>query len=345
MKIARLVHSPGIGETLATALDADGAPMALHCDLVSDQDRPRLGDVRQARLRTQAADQGGAFLEDVVTGGPLFLAGAPPPGISEGAALTVAVVAEARSDKAARVRLAREGEATAATPLARWQAALPAPGPDLPLETGPEADALCQLALGRALDPEPTLPGGGRIRLARTPALTAIDIDTAGRRDRGRASARAHALNTVAVAEAARSLALAQLGGLIVIDCVGPVRAPDRPALKQAFRAALRAVTTRRADVLAPSPLGLIEAALAWGETPLWDRRTGAAASLADGLAALERAARAEPGASLRLHLPEAAHALYLDRAAVYRSGLKARYGGRLDVVAGQGATPEVART
>ncbi len=345
MKIARLVHSPGIGETLAAALDADGRPLALHCDLASDRSRPRLEELRRARLRAIAPDQGGAFLEDDATGDPLFLSGAPPPGTSDGAALSVTVLAEARPGKAARVRLSRASDSPPATPLAVWQAALPAPGPDLPLETGPEAQALCQMALDRALDPAPTLPGGGRLRIARTPALTAIDVDTAGRATQGRAGTRALAVNMAALTEAARSLALAQLGGLVVIDCVGPVRPPDRQTLKQTFRNALRAVTTRKAEVLPPSPLGLIEAALAWGETPLWDRRTGAAGELADGLAALERAARAEPGASLTLHLPAPAHALYLERAAGYRSDLDARYGGRLDVVAGPGPTPEVART
>ncbi|MEL6568064.1 MAG: ribonuclease E/G, partial [Pseudomonadota bacterium] len=182
----------------------------------------RLGTVHTAVLRAQPSALDGGFCktqggEDVYV---RFSKGATPP---LGQRLTVEIVAEAQGGKAARGRpVGGETDDSEADPFQAWCNRF-SEETDVQKAHGTDAQARIDLAFEQALSREITLPGGGQLRLARTPALTAVDIDTSGRVERAGRSALARVVNLEAAAETARQLALRGLGGLVVLDCVAPV--------------------------------------------------------------------------------------------------------------------------
>lgn len=335
MKIDRLVLHCGIAETRAAAL-AGGLPVALFAESWLEPPRARLGEVHEARLRSQDTGAGGAFL-DLDTGEEVFLRTRLPAGTGNGSTVTVRIAAEAHDDKCARAVLVRDG-APAPVALDAWRGRLP--GTDrLEWQTGrDEIDA----AFDEALAARVTLPGGGRLHIARTPALTAIDIDTAGRKMTGNAADRAHSINLVAAREAARQLSLRSLGGLAGIDCIAPIPRPVGNQLKSAFLATFRSICARKAEALAPSPFGLMEARLAWGERPVDALYAGAMGQLLSGLGALEREAEARPASDLALRLPQPAFTHLGERRSAVLEALARRYGARLTIEASARKTAEI---
>ncbi len=136
-------------------------------------------------------------------------------------------------------------------------------------------------------DGSATLPGGARMSVHPTPALTAIDVDLAGLAE-GRASkTRSHeAANRAAIPEIARQIRLRNLAGPILVDLAG-LSPKRRGALGDAFAVALAA------DPLQPrflgfSALGLAEILRPRVHPPLHDLLAGPHAA---GLAALRRLA------------------------------------------------------
>jgi Ribonuclease G/E len=155
-----------------------------------------------------------------------------------------------------------------------------------------EAEGLAQ--------PEAPVPGGGRLLIHPLPALTAMDVDggeTTGSRHRDALLA----LNTAAMAEAARQIALRDLAGPILLDPAGLTQR-QRQALEAPLRAAL--AEDPLTQCLGLGPLGLFELRRARIHTPLHEVLAG---PLARGLAWLRQAAReaaAAPSRSLALHAP-----------------------------------------
>lgn len=344
MEIDRLCFNEAIGETRAVAF-AGARPVALHTQPLALAGTPHPGEVIQARLGARAPGGEGWFVR-LETGVDAFLRKCPD-GLSEGAAFPVEIASQARRDKLARVRPAPSVVPAPLSPVEAWRARLPGAS-GLAFETGRGARDAIAAAFDEALSPSVTLPGGGRLTLTRTPALTAIDIDTAGRADRGRPGARAQAVNLAAVEETARQLSLRGLGGLVVIDCIAPLPRAFGNELKSTFLQHFRAVSTRRAEALAPSPFGLMEISLAWGERPVDEiflERDGLPSPLGqllNGLARLEREADTRRTDRLVLELPVSALALFDAPGAPYAERLDARYGQRITVRASPRDTIEV---
>lgn len=344
MAITRIIRHEAVGETLGLAM-ADDTPAALFIDLWDEPQRLRICDQVDARLEHRTPDGRAAFLSGP-GGDALFMERAPHQSVSIGQSLPVRVVSEARREKSARVVAAKPATGKPDGPFDAWRVGLAC-------ETGCTVETtddptLIHDALDTALAPSITLPGGGRLTIERTRALTAADIDTAGRRDKGRAADRALIVNTAAALTLAQHLSLRSLGGLVVLDCVSPIAPPHRPALKSAFLAAFKAWSTRKIEALAPSPLGLMEIAAAWTERPIDEAFLNAdgtahpRSTLLGGLRLLEREARADRSASLSLHLPESAYQLFLKRQETYVAALNDRYGARLEVCAHNRPGPEV---
>jgi len=219
----RLEHA--IGETRAVAWSGE-RPVALFADPWAVETRARAGAHYPARLREKGEGGAGWFAE-LEGGEPVFVAGPSTRGLSEGAQVMLEIRAEARSGKRARGVLVKPGTPPPRdlSPERAWQAWLPG-ARDLTPEDVPPGDDEIDAVFDEIRESRVVLAGGGRLQITRTPALTAIDIDTAGRKARGPANARAEDLNRAAAAEAARQLALRGLGGLVVLDCVagGPSR-------------------------------------------------------------------------------------------------------------------------
>jgi Rne/Rng family ribonuclease len=104
--------------------------------------------------------------------------------------------------------------------------------------------------LDQALETRFELEGGGDIIIESTAALTAIDVNGAGRRPLE--------TNLEAAREIARQLRLQRIGGTIVVDFIDLDSRNDREALMTGLKAAF-ADDPAAVQILPPTPLGLVQ--------------------------------------------------------------------------------------
>jgi Ribonuclease G/E len=349
MPATRILREKAIGETRWVAFDATDRPIALWLDRWSDQDsRAHLGSITAGRIRAIQERQGGAFVE-LPRGIEAFMRLAEGHRLTEGQSITVRIVAEARHGKLARVQLIDPREKGQAQQSAAdlWISRLPDGAKAIPQDV-PVGDPNIQAAFEEALSERVTLHGGGTLRIQPTAALIAADLDTSGRNDPGRAAARALRINLAAGRELARQISLRNLGGAVVLDCISPINRDAGIRVRDEFLAAFAGVSTRQAKALAPSPFGLMEASIAWGEAPIADRMLDLAGVptdetlCLDGLRHLQREARAQPMARLQLSLPERAHAWLIGCGLDLQASLDESFGARLTISPHAKPQPEV---
>jgi ribonuclease G len=257
-----------IGELRAALFDRDRI-VELRLERWSTQEsRVRWGQIYAGRVKSIGARIGGAFV-DLGIGEPAF---APfgrerEADLRDGMAIAVRVVREAEGGKGPA--LVYEGEAPKGCDCpSLLQDASPWHGwPGEPREASDEEIERIDDAFDAALSLEVSIPGGGRLTIERTRALTAIDVDSAGRDTGGTDSARfARGLNLAAVPEVVRQIRLRGLGGLICVDFTGPRRKGDTEALTKALTSAFDAeknggVAAPKTDCLPVSRFGIAEIA------------------------------------------------------------------------------------
>lgn len=343
MPVGSFLREQSIGETRWVALNTDGVPVALYLERETDAGRrARIGERLEARARRLDAGTGGTFV-DLGAKGEAFLRLGAKDVLTEGAAVSVDVVAEARRGKLARVSLVR-GEA-GAVGAARWREMLVG-GAEAAIEDRAPGDAEVAAAFEDVMSARATLAGGGVMQIARTEALVAADIDTSGRTARGGRAALALGVNTAAARELARQAHLRGLGGLMVLDCVAPVDAGAGGQVRAAFLEAWKAISRRQVKALAPSAFGLMEVSADWQTAPLEDRMAEAAETAAlAGLRQLEAAARQDRMKRLTLALPRAAHAWLMQSGLGAEGRLAEKYGARLTITGADRDDPEVSET
>ena len=231
----RLYLDRAPGESRAVVL-LDGRPERLLIQRAGDPPGQVLGARSIARVRRIERSLVSAFLD--LGEGPeaiLPLTGAAAR-LAEGAAVEVAIAAQARRGKGAGARLIGPAEgaprllAPAPSLIERLQAF--APGQTV-LEDAQAREAADD-AEDAVLGIEHALPGGGSIAIEPTRALTAIDVDLGAAGGDARQAARR--TNLAAIAQAARLLRLKSLGGLIIFDLIGASH--DGAALTAAVKAA-----------------------------------------------------------------------------------------------------------
>lgn len=164
--------------------------------------------------------------------------------------------------------------------------------------------------------PEVALPGGVRASIHPTPALVAIDLDTAGASADRRAKAAAQwAANAAVLPALARQVRLRNLSGAILVDLAG-LSPKRRAALAPAFARALEG-DPLRPRLLGFTALGLAEILRPRVHPPLHEVLAGPHAA---GLAALREAARetaARPAATFAVRAaPDVAAAVQSDSVA-----------------------------
>ncbi|MFN7057145.1 ribonuclease E/G [Hyphomonas sp.] len=347
MSVARILREETVGETRWAALDAGGEPVALY--LERETNPVRLGAQFEARIEAVEVGAGGMFAE-LDGAGAAFIRRTPQtPAFAEGARVRVEILAEARGGKLPRAQIVAAGIGPGPSGAAAWRTGLKG-GADAPVEAALPGDPRLQAAFEDALLPDVTLPGGGRLRIERTRALTAADIDTAGRAQRGSAAARALSINREAAQALARQILLRGLGGLFVLDCIAPITREAGPSIRDTFQAAWAEHSSRPAKALTPSQLGLMEASSGWWISPLsehiYDETSGLRPETIalDGLRQLEREAQQTRLGPLTLALPEAVHRWLAAQHPDADVRLAAKYGARLNIRAHTGAAAEVRR-
>jgi ribonuclease G len=222
-------------------------------------------------------------------------------------------------------------------PRSWWTARRPSPpcagrlGERVRLVPAPAFDDAIEAEFDILGGSEAPLPGGGRLLIHPTPALTAIDMD-AGSLAGARGAQTVAGLNRDALPELARQIRARNLGGAILVDFAG-LAPKRREALADSLRAALSA--DRKARLLGFTHLGLAEIVRDRVHPPLHEILGRPASALTRGLMALRAAAReaaARPGMRLALRAtPAVITAL---------EGLA----GALDDVAGQAGMPLLLR-
>jgi len=252
-----------VGETRAAIIE-NGQIVELHFDRWSEQgQRAFAGELYLGRVKKIEGALNAAFV-DLGRGEPGFLpfgkAGRPS-GLHEGAAVAVRVIREAFGEKGPTLALAERDVSGDAPELIEADANLA----ERLLRRYPEAEAVwadeagidISTAIEAAMATRVPIPGGGALIIEPTSALTAIDIDSAGRTtNAGRKLALD--LNVAAMPEIARQIRLRGIGGNVVMDCLHLRAQPDRKAVEGALKRALKADPARM-DVLPMSPFGLIE--------------------------------------------------------------------------------------
>lgn len=350
MSIARIVLNEAPGEKRAAAFDEAGQPVRLFLERWSGSGQPvRTGEIVSARLRQNDARDGGAFFE-TAGGERIFVRGDMPKGLSEGAETRLEIRAEARHGKLARGAFSKQEPTPSFDAFAAWLDELPGQPPTPEAAADAEDLDAIEAAFDESLSPAVGLMRGGLIRLERTAALIAIDIDSAGRNRKGSAAARALSINKDAVETAARQIALRDWGGLLVIDCLAPLTAEARTQLRDAFLAAFQSVSARKVEALKPSRFGLLEAKIAWGASPIEDRlldETGqktADTELLDLFRDAARQAAADRTAFFRLTLSPRALRAYNARRNDCDAILNSACSGRVSIASGTGEQSVVRR-
>lgn len=321
-------NSPG--EFRAVAVASEGCPVRLFSERWSGAfERARFGMVKEARLRTFADQLRGAFCE-MPSGEEAFLRLKSRDGLTEGMSLRVRVLSEARGDKLARVTVSDQ-EPVVMTAFQAWLIDLGQEQDRCDTDNRDAVDA----AFEEALAPSITLQKGGRIHIDRTRALTAIDIDTAGRLEKGSAAARALSINLEAVREVARQIGLRSLGGLFVLDCLSPLTAEANMRILDAAKSAFAEFALPDARIMKPSPLGLLEASVPWRYMPLKDERdtNPAETELLELLREVQREANARPVKFYNLSLCGSVWQAYLARKSETDQALQDEFGGRVSIV------------
>jgi len=305
--------------------------------IVRDGDIPCQALGARSIGRVARIERGAALAFIAVADGPEAVLnlkpGAPP--LTQGQAVEIEVKSEARADKGAIVRIVgpANGPPRLTAPAPDLTARMEALAKGYPVETGNKAREVADRAQEEALETWFALPGGGRIAVETTRALSAVDVDL-GAGQRGEAKAATKSANLQAIGEAARVLRLKGLGGMVVIDLVG--RGHDGPALLAAARAAF-APDNPGVAIGPVSRFGLMELAIPRRTRPTIDLLCGGRAmtSAMMLLRALEREARADPGGRFAaLAAPDIAKA-----AEVGLGALIAKLGARLSL------SPEADRT
>ncbi|WP_375210055.1 ribonuclease E/G [Hyphomonas jannaschiana] len=326
MPAARILQEVCAAETREVALDESGRPIAVRLTRLTE-DRPvQIGRLMTGRLRTISLSQGGGFVELDGHAGDAFLRLQEGHGLTEGQSLEVRVVAETREgSKLPRVALA--GKSKDFRFLDPWGTAA--------VERVEPGDETVAMAFDMVISETVNLPGGGNITLERTRALVAVDVDTSGRSDTGRAANRALKVNLDAAAELARQIRLRNLGGLIVMDCVSPLNREAGKQVRDRFNTVFRSISDQRVRALLPSDLGLLQASVEWAETPIAERLLDPSGSKSsrtvcfDGFRRLEQEARAKRMDRLRLDLPGHALAWLSKEGGELRQALAEKYGDR----------------
>lgn len=322
------------GEIRAAAFTENGTAISLFQgrDKLIDP-RPDFDDVLHAVIRKVDKSTGSLFL-DTDDGIEVFAnlkAGERAPAIGEH--VNVRVRSEAHSDKLARVAVTTD-EPIRSTPEARleaWMSSLAERCGKPEKITDTEAAFLIDEAFEIAESSSVTLKGGGQLHIDHARALTAVDVDSSGRKTAGSR----RDINLDAVTTLAAQVSLRRLGGIVVMDLLGASDMAESKSLQQAFRKTLSMFDGRRANILPVNRLGLFEFSL-----PRQQRMISSGPHASNGptdrlvtfLRDVSRSLRADRGKTLSCQVSRALHQQLSTTSYDWKLALTQEFGGRFRV-------------
>lgn len=343
----RVIVADHVGETRAGLFEGDRA-IELHIERWSARGKRALrGEVYRARVRRIDAQLNGAFC-DIGRGADGFLsfgAQGRPAGFHEGASIGVQIAREAFQEKGPTLALyeVEDGDAPealiTAPPLAERLSGLF----DAPIIPAHKAGIDLDGEFEAALEAEVPLQGGGRIIIEPVTALTAIDVDAAGRT--GGKGSPAFDLNRAAAREAARQIRLRGIGGVVAIDFIPMKKKGDQAALDATLKSAFRK-DPAKVDIAPSSRFAITELARqrlgrALHEQ-MWERfgvESVETCALA-ALRALEAEGRANRAARLVLEAGSGIHTWLSSDAIGWTKAMTDRLGARFDLKLSERLSP-----
>ena len=307
----RIIAERNVGETRAAVFDGD-RPIELHVERWSERrSRAVRGEVFRGRVVSIDKVLNGAFVE--LGKGPdgflpLGKAGRIE-GLHNGASIGVQISREAFQDKGPTLspfELEEDGaapEAIATAPPIDERLAM---GFEAPIRTPKEAGIDLDPVFEAALEPKVPLSGGGHLVIEPVTALTAIDVDAAGRHAQSGGQKFILDLNKAAAREAGRQIRLRGIGGVVAIDFLPLKKRADQGALDQALKGAFRG-DPAKIDIAPSSRFAIVELArqrlgrslyeMCWERFGVLSVETSALAALRR----LEREGRAHSGKPITL--------------------------------------------
>ncbi|MAK60785.1 MAG: hypothetical protein CMK09_07390 [Ponticaulis sp.] len=246
-----------IGQTRAAAFSDDDLPVSVFVwrDRRLDPSA-RAGDVVPAIVRKVDKGTAECFVELQSGETGFYNLSSSKAAPTEGEKLNVRIRAEVWAEKSAIVSPVRSEPHLlhAEEALKHWMSGF---GVGDGYEAYDESEARDRIdeAVDDAFQETVTLTGGGCLHIEETRALTAIDIDRAGRSAR---SSNAD-LNKDSLETLARQISLRRKAGLIVVDLVGSFRKDGGRELSAHIKEALRGYGLTGVTALPPSALGLME--------------------------------------------------------------------------------------
>ena len=290
----RIVAAEHVGETRCAVMEGD-RPVELHLERWSERGgRAVRGEVFRARVTRIEAALNGAFC-DLGRGPQGFLpfGKVRPEGLHEGAGIGVQIAREAFQDKGPSLHLFEVEPGPAPETV---HAAPPLPerlslAYEAPVRTEKEAEINLDPLFEAACEKRAPIPGGGTLIIEPTAALTAIDVDAAGRKANAGGAKFAMALNKDAAREAARQIRLRGIGGVVAIDFLPLKKRADQKALEASIASAFSR-DPAKVDIAPPSRFAIVELArqrLRRALHELQSDETGALSVETCALAALRR--------------------------------------------------------
>jgi Ribonuclease G/E len=340
----QILIEENVGETRAAVVE-NGVIVELYLDRWSERGtRAVEGEIFRGRVRRVEPALNAAFV-DLGVGPDGFMPfgkSGRPKGLHEGAAIGVRVAREAHGEKGPNLAPVEvePGDAPACIePAAILAQRLVMTYGDAEAIWADESDLDLAAAFEDALDPAAAIPGGGSLYIEATRALTAIDVDADGRKGQGDAPKMAQQLNISAAKESARQIRLRGLGGIIAIDFVHMRAQPDRKAVEQALRGALRR-DRAKIDVAALSQFCIGELARQRRQRPLAEILRDQSGRLSietcalNALRRLDAEARSERSRKLKLIVAPSVAAWLEDDKIGWRDAMIDRIGPRFEVEA-----------
>lgn len=345
----RILTADHIGETRVALMEGD-LPVELHIERWSERGKRAVrGEVYRGRVRAVEASLNGAFIQ-LGTGPDGFLpfgGGGRPDEVREGAAIGVQIAREAFQEKGPTLALfeVEPGEAP--------EVVIPAPPVaerlsmfyEAPVKTAREAGVDMDPFFEEALDADVPLKGGGRIVIEPVTALTAIDVDAAGRKSVGGGAKLAMELNKLAAREAARQIRLRGIGGVVAIDFLPLKKKADQGNLAASIQSAFRS-DPAKVDIAPMSRFAIVELARQRLQRPLHEiafERPGVETVETRALAALrelEREAVSNRAAKLQIRAGAAIYDWLESDPIGWAKAAKHRYGDRIELIRGEGLSP-----